>query len=115
MVPYVVFMDPQLGRIGLSEQEARQQGRGIKVAKMPMKNVARALETDEPRGFMKAVVDADDGPGARRGRAGRRGRRDHEPAPGSDDGSTAVHGLRDATFAHPTLAEAMNNLFARLE
>src|SRR5437763_12731946 len=52
LVPYTVFIDPQLGRIGLSETEARSKGHNIKVAKMPMNYVARALEVDEPRGFM---------------------------------------------------------------
>ena len=44
---------------GLSEEEAREQGRAIRVAKMPMNYVARALEVDETRGFMKAMVDAE--------------------------------------------------------
>src|SRR5579863_9372464 len=55
LVPYTVFIDPQLGRVGLSESEARAQGRNFKVAKMPMNYVARALEVDESRGFMKAI------------------------------------------------------------
>src|SRR5205807_699553 len=59
LVPYTVFIDPQLGRVGLSEQEARAQGRKVRVAKMAMTSVARALEIDESRGFMKAIVDAD--------------------------------------------------------
>src|SRR5579863_2089171 len=59
IVPYTVFVDPQLGRVGLSETEAKEQGRKIRVAKMPMNYVARALEVDESRGFMKAIVDAD--------------------------------------------------------
>src|SRR5438045_4945049 len=50
LVPYTVFIDPQLGRIGLSETDARAQGRNIKVAKMPMNYVARALEMDEEIG-----------------------------------------------------------------
>src|SRR5881296_822298 len=54
LVPNTVFIDPQLGRIGLSETDARAQGRTIRVAKMPMSYVARALEMDEARGFMKA-------------------------------------------------------------
>ena len=58
-MPYTVFIDPQLGRVGLTETEARAQGRNIRVARMPMTSVARALEVDETRGFMKAVVDAD--------------------------------------------------------
>src|ERR671935_1295933 len=61
LVPYTVFMDPQLGRVGLSEREARAQGRAIRVAKLPMSAVIRAIETGETRGFMKAVVDADSG------------------------------------------------------
>ena len=59
MVPYTVFMDPQLGRVGMTESEAQQSGRKIRVARMPMSSVARALEVDETRGLMKAVVDAE--------------------------------------------------------
>src|SRR5262249_45285890 len=58
LVPYTVFIDPQLARGGLSEGEGREQGHDIRVATMPMSYVARALEVDESRGFMKAVVDA---------------------------------------------------------
>src|SRR5205085_671088 len=60
-VPYTVFIDPQLGRIGLSEEEAQATGRAYKVARMGMDHVARALEVDESRGFMKAIVDAETG------------------------------------------------------
>src|SRR5690349_13806505 len=59
LVPYAVFIDPQLGRIGLTETEARNQGLKTLVAKLPMSSVARAIEMSETRGFMKAVVDAD--------------------------------------------------------
>src|SRR5439155_28145 len=58
-VPYTVFIDPQLGRVGLTETEARAQHRNIRVAKLPMTSVARALEVDETRGFMKAIVDGE--------------------------------------------------------
>jgi pyruvate/2-oxoglutarate dehydrogenase complex dihydrolipoamide dehydrogenase (E3) component len=61
IVPYTMFIDPQLGRAGMTEREARAQGRAIKVAKLPMSAVIRAIETGETRGFMKAVVDADSG------------------------------------------------------
>ena len=50
LVPYTVFIDPQLGRVGLSEEEARAQGRNFKVAKMPMNYVARADEIDQRAG-----------------------------------------------------------------
>src|SRR6185295_10491927 len=59
LVPYTVFIDPQLGRVGLSETEARAEGRNIRIATLPMTHVARAIEIGETRGFIKAVVDAD--------------------------------------------------------
>jgi pyruvate/2-oxoglutarate dehydrogenase complex dihydrolipoamide dehydrogenase (E3) component len=58
-VPNSVFTDPQLGRVGLTEREARQIGRRLKVGKIPMGWVARAIERDETAGLMKLVVDAD--------------------------------------------------------
>jgi dihydrolipoamide dehydrogenase len=58
-VPYCVFTDPQLGRVGLTETEARATGRRLKVGKIPMAWVARAIERDETAGLMKIVVDAD--------------------------------------------------------
>jgi pyruvate/2-oxoglutarate dehydrogenase complex dihydrolipoamide dehydrogenase (E3) component len=58
-VPYAVFTDPQLGRVGLTEKEARAQGRRLKIGKIPMAWVARAVERDETAGLMKLVVDAE--------------------------------------------------------
>jgi pyruvate/2-oxoglutarate dehydrogenase complex dihydrolipoamide dehydrogenase (E3) component len=58
-VPYAVFTDPQLGRVGLTEKEARAAGGRLKVGKIPMAWVARAIERDETAGLMKLVVDAD--------------------------------------------------------
>jgi pyruvate/2-oxoglutarate dehydrogenase complex dihydrolipoamide dehydrogenase (E3) component len=58
-VPYSVFTDPQLGRVGLTEKEARAGGRRLKVGQIPMGWVARAIERDETAGLMKLVVDAD--------------------------------------------------------
>ncbi len=59
LVPYSLFTDPQLGRVGLTEKEARDSGRKLKVGKIPMARVARAIERDETAGLMKIVVDAD--------------------------------------------------------
>jgi pyruvate/2-oxoglutarate dehydrogenase complex dihydrolipoamide dehydrogenase (E3) component len=59
LVPYAVFTDPQLGRVGLTEKEARAAGRRLKVGKIPMAWVARAIERDETAGLMKLVVDAE--------------------------------------------------------
>jgi pyruvate/2-oxoglutarate dehydrogenase complex dihydrolipoamide dehydrogenase (E3) component len=53
-----VFTDPQLGGIGLTEKEAREKGYKLKIGRMPMTAVARAMERDETAGLMKLVVDA---------------------------------------------------------
>jgi pyruvate/2-oxoglutarate dehydrogenase complex dihydrolipoamide dehydrogenase (E3) component len=58
LVPYAVFTDPQLGRVGMSEKEARAAGYKLKIGKIPMSWVARAIERDETAGLMKIVVDA---------------------------------------------------------
>jgi pyruvate/2-oxoglutarate dehydrogenase complex dihydrolipoamide dehydrogenase (E3) component len=58
IVPYSVFTDPQLGGVGITEKEARKKGYKLKIGKMPMSSVARAIERDETAGLMKIVVDA---------------------------------------------------------
>ena len=57
-VPYSVFTDPQLGGIGMTEKEARMKGYKLKIGKIPMSYVARAIERDETAGLMKVIVDA---------------------------------------------------------
>lgn len=111
LVPYTIYLDPQLGRIGLSESEARAQGRKIRVAKMPMRNVARALEVDETRGFMKAVVDADTGQILGAAVLGIEGGEIMTQLQLAMMGQLPYTVLREAIFAHPTLAESLNNLF----
>jgi pyruvate/2-oxoglutarate dehydrogenase complex dihydrolipoamide dehydrogenase (E3) component len=58
IVPYSLFTDPQLGRVGMTEKEARLSGRTLKIGKIPMSSVARAIERDETAGLMKVIVDA---------------------------------------------------------
>jgi pyruvate/2-oxoglutarate dehydrogenase complex dihydrolipoamide dehydrogenase (E3) component len=58
IVPYSVFTDPQLGRVGMTEKEARAKGHQLKIGKLPMTHVARAIERDETAGIMKIIVDA---------------------------------------------------------
>ena len=115
LVPYTVFIDPQLGRIGLSETEARDKGRNIKVAKMPMNYVARALEVDEPRGFMKAIVDAGTQQILGAAVLGLEGGEIMAMLEISMMGKLPYIVLRDGIFAHPTLAESLNNLFSSFE
>jgi pyruvate/2-oxoglutarate dehydrogenase complex dihydrolipoamide dehydrogenase (E3) component len=115
LLPYTVFIDPQLGRVGLSEKDARKQGRNIRVAKMPMSYVARALEMDESRGFMKAVVDADTGKILGAAVLGVEGGELMSVVQLAIMGGVTASTLRDAIFAHPLLAESLNNLFATLD
>jgi pyruvate/2-oxoglutarate dehydrogenase complex dihydrolipoamide dehydrogenase (E3) component len=114
-VPYTVFMDPQLGRVGLNERDARKQGRTYRVATLLMSSVARALEVDEPRGLMKVLVD----PGSRQvlGAAvlGIEGGELMAALQLAMMGNLPYDRIRDAVFAHPTLAESLNNLFATLD
>jgi pyruvate/2-oxoglutarate dehydrogenase complex dihydrolipoamide dehydrogenase (E3) component len=115
LIPYTLFTDPQLGRVGLSETEAREQGRDVLVAKMPMSHVSRAVEVDEERGMIKAVVDA----GSHRilGAAvlGIEGGEVAAMIQIAMMGKLPYTVLRDGIFAHPTLSESLNNLFATLE
>jgi len=115
LVPYTVFIDPQLGRIGLTEQEAREQGRNTRVAKMPMNYVARALEVDESRGFMKAIVDADTQQILGCAVLGIEGGELMAMFEIAMMGHLPYPALREAIFAHPTLAESLNNLFMGLD
>jgi pyruvate/2-oxoglutarate dehydrogenase complex dihydrolipoamide dehydrogenase (E3) component len=115
LVPYTVFIDPQLGRIGLSETDARTQGRNIQVAKMPMNYVARALEMDESRGFMKAVVDAGTGQILGAAVLGIEGGEIMAILEVAMLGKVPYTVLRDGVFAHPTLAESLNNLFSQFD
>jgi pyruvate/2-oxoglutarate dehydrogenase complex dihydrolipoamide dehydrogenase (E3) component len=114
LVPYTVFIDPQLGRVGLSEQEARAQGRNVRIAKMPMSYVARALEVDESRGFMKAVVDADTKQILGCAILGLEGGELMSMLRIAMMGRVPVTQLAEAVFAHPTLAESLNNLFQKV-
>jgi pyruvate/2-oxoglutarate dehydrogenase complex dihydrolipoamide dehydrogenase (E3) component len=101
--------------VGLSEQEAREQGLNIRVAKMPMSHVARALEVDEPRGMMKAVVDADTDQILGCAVLGIEGGEVMAMIQIAMMGKMPYTSLRDAIFAHPTLAESLNNLFATID
>jgi pyruvate/2-oxoglutarate dehydrogenase complex dihydrolipoamide dehydrogenase (E3) component len=113
-VPYTVYIDPQLGRIGMSETEAQASGRPIHVAKMPMTQVARALEVDEARGFLKAIVDTETKQILGAAVLGIEGGELMSMLEIAMFGKLPYTVLRDAIFAHPTLAECFNNLFASL-
>ncbi len=113
-VPYTIFTDPELGRIGMTEAEARKAGYPVQVATMPASSIARAYETGEDRGLMKVVVDRDTeqilGAAVLAGEGG-------EIAAMLEIailGKLPYPALRDAVFAHPAWAESLNNIFQHL-
>ena len=111
LVPYTVFIDPQFGRIGITETEARNQGLDIRVAKLKMSSVARAIEMSETRGFMKAVVDVETKQILGCAVLGIEGGELMAMFAIAMMAHLPYTVLRDAIFAHPTLAESLNNLF----
>jgi pyruvate/2-oxoglutarate dehydrogenase complex dihydrolipoamide dehydrogenase (E3) component len=114
-VPYTMFTDPQLGRIGLSEQDAREQGRDVRIATIPMTYVTRAVEMGETRGFMKAVVDAETAQILGCAVLGIEGGEIMAMIQIAMMGNLPYTVLRDAVFAHPTLSESLNTLFSSVE
>jgi pyruvate/2-oxoglutarate dehydrogenase complex dihydrolipoamide dehydrogenase (E3) component len=114
-VPYTVYIDPQLGRVGLSQSEARSQNKRVRIAKMPMSYVARAFEVDETRGFMKVIIDAATDQILGATILGLEGGEIMSMLQLAMMGKLPYTVLREATFAHPTLAESLNNLFTHID
>ena len=112
IVSYVVYVDPQLGRVGLSETQAIADGIPYRLAKMPMQHVARALETGQSRGFLKALVDPDSGCILGASALGDQGGEIMSMIHVAMLGGLSYEVLRDSPFAHPTYAEGLNRLFA---
>jgi pyruvate/2-oxoglutarate dehydrogenase complex dihydrolipoamide dehydrogenase (E3) component len=101
--------------VGLSEVEVRRQGRRVRVAKLPIPSVPRAIETSETRGFMTALVDVDTHQILGCGILGLEGGEIMAIIEWAMLGKLPYTALRDATFTHPTLAEGHNSLFATLD
>ncbi|MFI5137016.1 MAG: mercuric reductase [Sphingobacteriales bacterium] len=114
-VPYCMFTDPQLGSIGLNETEAKKRGLNYKVAKLPMAYVARAIETGDTRGFMKAIVDADTKQILGATILGTEGGETMTILQMAMMGGITYEQIRWFVFAHPLYAESLNNLFMALE
>src|SRR5215472_9364977 len=114
LVPYCMFTDPPLARVGLSEGEAERQGVIARVASLPMDSVLAAQATDQRQGFMKALVgDSDDrilgftmlGAGAGEVMAA---------VQTAMLAGLSYSKLADADFAHPTMAEGLSSLFSSI-
>ena len=115
VVPHTIFIDPQFGRVGMSENEARKQERNIRVAKLPMNAVIRAIETGETRGLMKAIVDADTQQILGCAILGLEGGEIMTIIQVAMMGKLPYTALREGIFTHPTLAEGLNALFMTLD
>ncbi len=110
-IPYCMFTDPQLGRVGLSETQAKEKGIKYKVAKIPMKHVARALEIGETAGYMKAIVDPDSKQILGAAVMGTEGGEIMSILQIAMLGNITYEQIRYNIFAHPLYAESLNNLF----
>lgn len=114
LIPYCVFIDPELGRVGLNETEAKQKRVDVRVVQLPITSVLRARALGETRGFMKMLLDAD---GDRIVGFTMLG---HEAGEVIAVVQTAMlaglpyTGLRDAIFTHPTMTEGLNVLLANV-
>jgi pyruvate/2-oxoglutarate dehydrogenase complex dihydrolipoamide dehydrogenase (E3) component len=112
---YCMFTDPELGRVGLTEAQAKEQGIKIKVATMPAARIARAWENDETRGLLKAIVDAEKGTILGAAMLSSAGGELMTILQMAMMGNITYDVIRDNVFAHPTFAESLNNLFAGLD
>ena len=115
LVPYTVFIDPQLGRVGISEKEAKNKRLNYRVGKIPMNHVARALEMDETRGFMKVIVDAKTEQILGCAILGVEGGEVMSVIQMAMMGKVRYTKIRDGIFAHPLLSESLNNLFMAMD
>ncbi|WP_165250708.1 mercuric reductase [Paludisphaera soli] len=114
LVPFTVFTDPQFGRVGMTEREAREAGHRVRIAKMPMTEVARAVEVGEARGVLKAVIDADSDLILGCTALGVEGGEIMSMIQLAMMGGLTYQRLRDDMFAHPTLARGLNALFSHI-
>jgi pyruvate/2-oxoglutarate dehydrogenase complex dihydrolipoamide dehydrogenase (E3) component len=112
---YCLFTDPELGRVGLTEKEAREKGLNIKVATIPASKIARAWENGETRGLLKAIVDSDTKKILGAAMLSSAGGELMSILEMAMMGGVTYDTIRDAIFAHPTFAEALNNLFSDLD
>lgn len=115
MVPYTVFTDPQLGRIGLTESEAREKNLQFRVACLPLSETARGVETGETCGFWKVLVECETNRILGGAFLSIEGGEMAAVLQVAMMGKLPYTALRDATLAHPTLAESFNNLFLALD
>jgi pyruvate/2-oxoglutarate dehydrogenase complex dihydrolipoamide dehydrogenase (E3) component len=114
LIPYCLYTDPPLARVGLSEVEAQRRNIAVRVATLPIVSVLRSRTTSETCGFMKALVEAE---GDRIVGFAMIGAEAGEVMAAVQTAMLAgmpYTGLRDAIIAHPTMAEGLGALFSRM-
>ncbi|GGF35722.1 mercuric reductase [Echinicola rosea] len=114
LVPYCVFIDPQLGRIGLNEQEAQAKGIPYKTGKFLMKHAGRTLEVDETRGFFKVLVDPESKKILGATILSLDGGEILATLQMAMVGGVTYDTIATLPIAHPTLAESLNNLMGSI-
>jgi pyruvate/2-oxoglutarate dehydrogenase complex dihydrolipoamide dehydrogenase (E3) component len=114
LVPYVMFTDPPLARVGISEDEAQHKGIPVRVAKLPMSHVFRTQATDETEGFMKALISADDDRILGFSMIGSEAGEVMAAVQTAMLAGLAYTKLRDAVIAHLTIAEGLGLLFGNV-
>jgi pyruvate/2-oxoglutarate dehydrogenase complex dihydrolipoamide dehydrogenase (E3) component len=115
VVPYTLFIDPELGRVGMTESEARRRGHQVRVARLPADAIPRAMTSGETRGYLKAVVDADTDRVLGASILAAEGGEVMSVIQVAMQAGLTYTAMRDMIFAHPTMAEGLNDLFARIE
>jgi pyruvate/2-oxoglutarate dehydrogenase complex dihydrolipoamide dehydrogenase (E3) component len=111
-IPYTVFLDPELGRIGLTERDARSKGHDVRVAKLPAAEIPRAKTLGATRGMLKAVVERESDRILGAAILAAHGGEVMAVVETAMLGGLTASRLRDGVFAHPTMAEGLNQLFA---
>jgi pyruvate/2-oxoglutarate dehydrogenase complex dihydrolipoamide dehydrogenase (E3) component len=114
LVPYVMFTDPPLARVGLSEGEAKRQGIQVRIGKLPMSSVLRTEATDETQGFMKVVVSADDDTILGFTMIGSEAGEVMAAIQAAMLAALPYPKLREAVIAHLTMAEGLGPLFSNV-
>jgi dihydrolipoamide dehydrogenase len=115
IIPYTVFTDPQVGRVGLSEKEATEKKLNFSVVKIEGKRITRGLESAETQGIWKAVVDQDSGKILGAAIIGTEGGEMASIIQMAMTGNIPAKDLQTFIFSHPTYSESLNTLFDELE
>jgi pyruvate/2-oxoglutarate dehydrogenase complex dihydrolipoamide dehydrogenase (E3) component len=115
VIPYTLFIDPELGRVGMTETEARRRGQQVRVARLAAGAVPRAVTSGETRGYLKAVVDAKTDRILGAAILAAEGGEVVAVVQVAMHAGLPYTALRDMVFAHPTMAEGLNDLFASLQ